>query len=354
MTRLLLLFAFACAFLFTNSIIAQNQSVPLFDFKQSISVFTAHALMNAAGFDGEWRKAGMHPLRIEVRKDLLTCLDSAYGAELHSFYTAHSGGNWSNWASYVLLTKGPPSFDLDYDPATTADGKSTELDMSGLSQVLSGFYVKADIPKLWQKYQRRFQELNDAFRPHAQKALDDIVTYCRLDKDYFSHRASRIHVVFSPLMSYFTAQNDNVNGELYLILGPQVSEPSAADFYHEALHQVLTPLTSRLDSSATSRLADLFVLAKSNGHIGYSHIDEAFVRTMGCVLAGRLFHQPDSTVLANVANEYKLGFILCPAIYEQLKQYEASHMTFAQYFPNFIASIDVEREKARWQDKNLK
>lgn len=67
------------------SVSAQETSPPLFDFNQDIRVFTAHAFMNAAGIDGEWRKAGMHPLRIEVRQYLTSTLDSSYLHKLREF-----------------------------------------------------------------------------------------------------------------------------------------------------------------------------------------------------------------------------------------------------------------------------
>lgn len=355
MTKLTYPIWVALVCLFTSQLQAQTPPPDFFDFRQNISIFTAHAIMNAAGFDGEWHKAGMHPLRIEVRKDLADRLDSSYLATLHSFFVAHDGGNWSNWASYVLLTNGPPTFELDYDTTTIPeDGNAAVRDMAELSPLLAEFYQKANIGQLWSQYEPRFQELNDEFRPHAASALQDISSYCRLEPGYFSKRASHIHVVFSPLMSYFTAQNDNVGNEIYLIFGPQVSEPSPAAFYHEALHTVIGPLTAQLDSTVTARFAPLFALATSGGHIAYAHIDEAFVRTLGCVLAGRLFHSPDSTVLEKVTDEYKLGFVLCLSIYEQLKQYEGSGMTFAQYFPTILANIDVEREKQRWQEFNPK
>ena len=334
---------------------AQDTSTTLFTFEQDIRVFTAQALQNAAGYDHEWRKEGMHPLRTEIRGELSRALDSSHVARLRAFRNACSG-DWSSWASYALLTNGPPDFELSYDPKTTPYGDRTRDDMVGLSPLLAEFYVKAQVPELWHKYGPRFQELNDQFRPYAGRALDDITRYCRLDKDYFSRKASRMHVVFAPLQSYFTAFTDKVGDEIYLVFGPQPSEPSPSSFYHEALHHVLSPLTQKLDTNVTNRFKELYALATSGGHIGYGHIDEAFVRTMGCVLAGKLFHQSDSTVLANVTNEYKLGFILCLAIYEQLKQYEASTVVFAQFFPQIIASIDVEREKQRWQEftKNAK
>ena len=328
---------------------AQDTSSTLFSFDQDIRVFTAQACLNAAGYDHEWQKDGMHPLRIEIRNELSHTLDSSFVQKLHAFRKACSG-DWSGWASYALLTNGPPDFRLSYDSKTTPYGDKTRDDMSGLSTLLAEFYVKAHVPALWQKYEPRFQDLSDQFRPHAHRALDDIRRYCRLDKDYFSHKASRMHVVFAPLQSYFTAFTDKVNNEIYLVFGPQPSEPSPSSFYHEALHHVLSPLTEKLDTNITTRFKELYALATSGEHIGYSHIDEAFVRTIGCILAGKLFHESDSTVLAHVTNEYKLGFILCLSIFEQLKGYEASSLTFGQFFPRILASIDVEREKHRWME----
>jgi hypothetical protein len=341
---------FLLVFLISSGLDAQHDtSDAFFSFKQDIRVFTAQACENAAGYDHEWRKAGMHPLRTEIRAELFSTLDSSYILKLRA-YDATCKGDWSSWASYALLTSGPPDFKLSYDPTTTPYGDKTRDDMPGLSSLLAEFYERAHIPALWQKYGPRLQAHSDKFRPYARQALDDITQYCRLDRNYFSGRASRIHVVFAPLESYFTAFTETIGDEIYLVFGPQVSEPSPSSFYHEALHHVLSPLTEKLDSNVTNRFRELYILATSEGHIGYGHIDEAFVRTLDCVIGGKRHGWSDSTVAANVTHEYKLGFILCLAIYEQLKTYEASKITFAQYFPRIIAGIDVEREKQRWRD----
>lgn len=332
---------------------AQQTVSSIFDFKADIRIFTAQALQNIAGEDHEWRKEGMHPLRSEIRRDLFRTLDSGFISKSRAFRNARDVG-WDAWASYALLTNGPPSFVLSYDSKTSPYADAVVKSLPGLSPLLAEFYIKADVPRLWEKYGPRFQALNDEFCPYADRALADIIRYCRLEDDYFSRNASRIHVQFAPMQSYFTAFTDKVDNEIYLIFGPQPSKPSPSSFYHEALHHVLTPLTDKLDSIATNRFKDLFALATSDGHIGYSHIDEAFVRTLGCVLAGKLNRDADSTVLAWVTTEYKLGFILCLPIYEQLKGYEATNITFQEYFPRILTNIDVEREKLRWLELTKK
>jgi len=327
---------------------AQDSLSSFFSFDQDVRVFTAQACENAAGYDHEWRKAGMHPLRTEIRAELFGKLDSSYILKLRA-YDATCKGDWSSWASYALLTNGPPDFELSYNPATTPYGDETKGDMPGLSSVLAEFYERAHIPVLWQKYGARLQAHSDEFRPYARQALDDIIQYCRLEMNYFSGRASRMHVVFAPMLSHFTAFNVRVGEEIYLVFGPQVSEPSPSSFYHEVLHEVISPLTQRLDTNVTGRFKELYTLATSGGHIGYGHIDEAFVRTLDCVIGGHRRGLPDSTITANVTNEYKLGFILCLAIHEQLKEYEASSETLVEFFPRIVANIKVDREKERWQ-----
>lgn len=330
---------------------AQEASGDLFNFEPDIRVFTAHAMMNAAGFTGEWRKEGMHPFRREVRAQLFSSLDSTYLKKLNDFYEARDGGNWSQWASAALLTDGPPSFTLKpYDKRTTTYDQDTESSVAAMTPSLAEFYLRARIPELWRRYRPQLQAFNNEFRPYAHQALEGIIAYCGLSADYFTHQVSRIHVLYSPLMSYYTAQTDKVNGEIFLVLGPQDSKPSTASFYHEALHHVVTPLTEKLDSATTKRFDQLFKLGSSGGHIGYSHFDEGFVRTLSCILSGKQFGYSDSTVLARVMNEYKLGFVLCPAIYEQLKRYESSQSTFVEYFPKIIAGIDIRKEVQRWND----
>jgi hypothetical protein len=331
---------------------AQEKSSGLFDFDQDIRVFTAHAFMNAAGNDGEWRKAGMHPVRTEIRKYLSDVLDSSYVQKLNEFASVDNRIAWPNWASYALLTDGPPEFKLAYDPKTTPYGEDTEKRMRGLSPLLAEFYVKARIPQLWAQYLQQLQNFNDEFRPYAQKALDDIIEYCRLPREYFAHRASRMHVVFSPLMSYFTAQTDRVNGEIYFIFGPQESKPSPSSFYHEALHHVTDPLVEKHHTLA-ERLGGLFAFTDSSGAIGYNQVEESFVRTLDKVLQGRLFSQSDSTVRARVLDEYNLGFVLCMAIYEQLPDYETSGLAFPDYYPTILTKIDIDKEKKRWGEHSV-
>jgi hypothetical protein len=325
-----------------------------FDFTSDVRLFTAYAFMNAAGNDAEWRPAGMHPLRIAVRKELGGRLDSTFLKRIRDFHFSH-GGSWSVYGFFALITSGPPDFQVSFDSSTSdEDCKNIEKAYAGLSDLLAEFYKKANIAQLWEKYQPLIQAENDRFKPFAPSALDDIESYCRLKKGFFAETSSRIHFQFCPLMLYFTGQTIKVNGEIWIIAGPQEGEPDESSFYHEALHHVISPLTATIDSTTAKRFADLFELAKSTTHLGYSYFDESFVRTLDYVIGGKRHGRPDSAIAAGLTHEYKFGFPLCLAILEQLKHYEASSMTFAEYFPIIIANIDVDREKRRWLELNNK
>jgi hypothetical protein len=319
-----------------------------FDFTSDVRLFTAYSFMNAAGNDAEWRSAGMHPIRVALRKDLEGRLDSTFLHKIREFNFSHNRGSWITYGPFALITEGPPHFRVSYDLATSEDAKEVEADCAGLSELLAEFYQKAHIVELWKKYQPIIQSQNDKYQRFAQGALDDIEAYCRLNKDYFAQISGRIHFQFCPLMLYFTGQTVKVNGEIWIIAGPQEGEPSESSFYHEALHHVISPLTATIDSTTAQRFADLFALANSTTHLGYGDFDESFVRTLDYVIGGKRQGKSDSAITVGLTHEYKLGFPLCLAILEQLKHYETSSMTFAEYFPKIIASIDVTREKRRW------
>jgi hypothetical protein len=335
-------------FLFTLSLNAQRTE-SLFGFNADVRLFTAYAFMNAAGNDGEWRKAGMHPIRVAVRKDLQGRLDSVFEKSIREYASHHGGGSWSGYGPFALITSGPPEFRVSYDSATSdAECRDIRDLYVGFSPLLAEFYKKANVAALWDKYRPLIQAENDLRKPFAQQAIDDITAYCRLNKDFFQKNANRIHFQLAPLLSYFTAQTARVNGDMYIIAGPQEGEPSEAEFYHESLHHVINPLVDALDSNTTNRFAGLFKLVDSTSQVGYGHFYEGFVRTLDKVISGKRFSESDSAVAQKVACEYKLGFILCTAIYDQLKHYEESRETFAEYFPMIVANIDVVRERERW------
>lgn len=331
---------------------SQRQS-GLFVFDSDERVFTAFAFMNAAGFDGEWRDEGMNPTRTKVREYVQARLDSSFRAIIKEFHFNHNQGSWTGYAPYALQTAGPPDFQMAYDPKTTDGGEELERDYEGLSILLSEFYEKAEIAKLWSEYRMQLQNENEKYEPYALQALSDIIEYCRVNSDFYTRKARQIHFMICPQMSYFTAQTTSINGDIYIIHGPTDSEPSPSAFYHEALHHLVDPLTEEY-SDMVNQSKELLALSKERANLGYDQwddvVNESFVRTIDKVVSGWRLNLSNEVVLSHIIDEYKLGFVLCPYIHEKLSQFEKRDLSFSEFFPEIISGIEIETEKTRWLD----
>lgn len=346
----------AVFFVLLTSVPGMTQVVPqhgnsLFNFTSDVRVFTAYAMLNASGGTGEWRRAGMHPLRIELRSDLAGNLTPAFQRKLRDFNQSH--GRILETYEYALLTDGPPYFHLNYDPKTTGSIAQSVQSDSGMSGLLAEFYKNAGIARLWKKYRPLIQAENDKYEPYAEMAVADVQSYCLLDSNYFSKSTRRIHFQFMPLLPYFASLTARVNGEIYLIAGPQEEKPDKTIFYYYLLARVAGPLV-RSDSAGVNRLSALYDSVKSKIDMKRGKwntlVTECFAEAMDIRMEEGIYHLDSAAVSASLADEYKFGFILCPAIYGRLAEYELSGKSFTGYFPAILESINLKDEEERWEE----
>jgi len=323
----------------------------LFDFSADARVFTAYAMMNAAGGGGEWRHAGMNPIRTELRDDLAGRIDSTLQRKITNFDESH--GRILEAYEAALLTDGPPDFHWSFNPKMTGDISETVESDSGLPALLAEFYRKAGIADLWAEYRPLIQAKNDRYKRFAEKAMQDVEAYCRLDSNYFSHSSRHIHFQFMPLLPYYASLTAWVNGDIYVIVGPQEDKPDKSIFYYHLLTRIALPL-ARSDSSDMARIEGLYDTVKSK--VGLKHgnwntlVAECFAEAMDIRLEKKLYDLDSSTVDSSLQTEYKYGFILCPTIYNSLEKYEGSTMAFGDYFPLIMRSVDLQQETERWND----
>ncbi len=323
----------------------------LFDFSADVRLFTAYAMMNAAGGGGEWRRAGMHPIRSELRADLAARIDTAFRRKIRNFDQSH--GRILETYELALLTTGPPDFRLSYNPKTTGDIAESVQSDSGLPELLAEFYEKADIADLWIKYRPLIQAENDKYKPFAEMAMNDVETYCHLDSNYFSSSSRRIHFQFMPMLPYFASLTARVNGDIYMIVGPQEDKPDRSIFYYYLLTRAAMPLV-RSDSVDVIRLDALYDAVKSKVEMRHGNwntlVAECFAEAMDIRLEKKLYDLDSSMVRQSLLSEYNLGFILCPTIYRSLEKYEESGKTFSDYFPLIMKRIDLRDETERWNN----
>lgn len=326
-----------------------QQRNSLFDFTSDVRVFAAYAMLNAAGGAGEWRRAGMDSIRSRLRSDLAGRLAPAFQRKLRSFNKSH--GRILETYEFVLLTDGPPDFHLAFDAKRTGSLAGGVQSDSGLPELLAEFYRKAGIARLWKKYRPLIQAENDEYRPYGDKAVADVESYCLLDSNYFSRSSRRIHFQYMPLLPYFVSLTARVNGDIYMIIGPQEDKPDKSIFYYQLLTRVTMPLV-RGDSSGADRLYALYDSVRSKIDMKHGNwkvlLAECFAEAIDIRMEEALYGLDSSTVQSALSREYGLGFILCPTIYERLQGYELSGKTFVDYFPTIMQSINLQEEKERW------
>lgn len=154
-------------------------------------------------------------------------------------------------------------------------------------------------------------------------------------------------------MSHFTAFFNEAGSDYWVISGPSAGEPDPSAFYHEPLHKIINPIVES-NANLTERLVVLVELAQQQLKGDYNNathlVCESFVRAIDRVLYGRHNHLKTDELRQIIDDEYRLGHILTFYLLENLPEYEASGKTLKEYYPILISNIDVEREKARWDE----
>jgi hypothetical protein len=330
-----------------SSVLAKGQNgKQLFTFEPDLRIFTVYAFYNAAGYNRDWLE--MHPIRIETRKYIGSVLDESFKEKIRDF-SNKIDLDWGTCAFYALNLDSAPSFNWSSD--------TSNLDLKnrckGFDNLLREFFKKANIQLLWDKYKKAFDSINYSYEPYSQKALNDIIIFTKIDKDFYTNYSGNIHFMICPLMSHWTACNYTVNNTLFLIQGPTDGKPGPYAFYHEALHPPLGPIIEKYKVFANNyqKLNDC-AQEKLKGQYNniISLLNECFVRTIDKYLSGQFRGLTEKKIRIMVEDEYKLGFIFCPYIYENIPQYLNSKKSLSDYYPILMANLDVAKEVERWRN----
>lgn len=327
------------------SAIGQSEK-QLFTFEPDLRIFTAYAFYNASGYDHDWLK--MDSIRIETRKYIDSILQDSYKVQIQN-YSSKTNLNWGECGFYALYLENAPSLKW----STVANNTDLKNKYPGLDTLLSDFYYKANIKYLWDKYKKFFSNTNYSYKPYAQKALNDIVMFTKIKSDFYSNYSSYIHFMICPLMSHWTAFNYTINDTLYLVQGPNNGELGPYVFYHEALHPPIGQIIEnhkelnvkwdKLNARAQEKL-------KGNYNDIIALLNECFVRTIDKYLSGQYAGLDEEKIKIRVEDEYKLGFIFCPYIYENIPQFLNSKKSLDEYYPLMMSNLNVDKEIERWDN----
>ena len=200
---------------------------------------------------------------------------------------------------------------------------------------------------------KRLDSINYSYQPYAQIAINDIISFTKIDKDYYSKYSGNIHFMINPLMSHWTAFNHEANNVLYLVQGPVQGEAGPGAFYHEALHPPIGAIIDK-HKDLLVNFEKLNDCAQEKLKGNYANIiallNESFVRTIEKYLFGQYYKMDSSEIRKIVEDEYKLGFIFSLYIYENIPEYLESKMSLEEYYPILMSNLDIEKEIDRWRN----
>jgi len=307
----------------------------------SEALFTVLAAINVAGYDDQLDAVSTHVFRHTLRTELASKnLESIFA--LKRFFRDHQiktpGAELSRYISYGLLINGPPDFDYrDPDMLRPPDVTSIE----GLSPLLAAFYREAGIGELWHRAQPFYDQMIAEYQEPAARAVLEANAYARNTTSGYLGRRFQIYVDL--LGAPNQIQTRSYGDDYFVVLTPS-PEPQIEGIRHAYLHYLIDPLGLKFSEDINKKHA-LGDYAQGAGaldeHYKIDFIDlatESLIKAM----ESRLDHKP---ALAEQA--MKEGFVLAPALAEQLALYEKQEVALRLYFPALFAGLDFKHEEQR-------
>ncbi len=305
------------------------------------ALFTVLAAINAAGYDDQIDALSTHVLRHALRTQLAARnLDSVF--ELKRFFRDHAlkdpNAELSRYISYGLLIDGPPDFGYrDPDMLRPPDVTSIE----GLSPLLAAFYREANLGEAWQRSQPLYDQVIAQYHEPVARAVLGVNAYLRNTTSGYLGR--RFQIFVDLLGAPNQVQTRSYGDDYFIVVTPSV-EPQIDGIRHAYLHYLVDPLGLKFSEDIQKKHA-LGDYAQGAGALA-EHYKTDFVdlatESLIKAIESRIDRKP---VLAEQA--LTEGFVLAPALAEQLALYEKQEVALRLYFPNLFAGLDFKREEQR-------
>jgi tetratricopeptide (TPR) repeat protein len=305
------------------------------------ALFTVLAAINMAGYDDQINAVSTSAFRHTLRTELATRnLNSV--ADLKRFFREHKLGDpnaeLSRYISYALLINGPPDFDYrDPDMVRPPDASSIE----GLSPLLAAFYKEANLAELWQRAQPFYERMIEQYHEPVTRAVLQVNSYARNTTSGYLGR--RFQVFVDLLGAPNQVQYRSYADDSFVVVTPS-AEPQIDGIRHAYLHYLIDPLGLKFSEEIDQKHA-LGDYAQGAGTLEDHYKTDFVDLATECVIKAiesRMDHKP---ALAEQA--MKEGFVLTPALAEQLELYEKQDVALRLYFPNLFDGLDFKREEER-------
>ena len=307
----------------------------------SETIFAVLAAINAAGYDAEADSPMNHPLRKAVR-DYLKAQDLPVVDELRGFVRAHrqkdAGAELSQYISYALVVNGPPDFAPRYNSSIVPPDVDA---LYGFTPLMVRFYQDAHIAELWKKAQSAYDQAIAQYQAPVARAVLESNAYLRNDTAGYLGRRFQIYLAL--LAAPNQVQERSYVDDFFVVVTP-APQPHIDQIRHGYLVYLLDPLAIKYaDTVMTKRGLGDYALGSPILNDQYK--SDFTLLTTQCLIKAvesRLDRKP-----AEVEQALREGFVLTPAIDEQLDGFEKQEQSMRLYFPALIEGIDLKREEQR-------
>jgi tetratricopeptide (TPR) repeat protein len=305
------------------------------------ALFTVLAAINVAGYDDQNESPSTHAFRHTVRVELgARNLESI--AALKRFFRERrlqdQNAELSRYISYALLINGAPDFEYR-DPDMIRPPDATSLE--GLSPLLAAFYKEARLEELWQRSQRFSDTMIEQYHEPVSRAVLQANAYLRNTTSGYLGR--RFQIFVDLLGAPNQVQTRSYADDYFVVVTPS-AELQIDGIRHAYLHYVVDPLTVKFSDDIQKKhaLGDYAQGAPALEERYKSNFLELANESMIKAIESRMDRKP-----AAVEQALKEGFVLTPALAEQLALYEKQEVALRLYFPNLITGLDFKREEQR-------
>jgi tetratricopeptide (TPR) repeat protein len=305
------------------------------------TIFAVMVALNASGFDSDKDSSTNSPLRKQIRDHFAAQNYESLGA-LRRFVRDHRlkdpSADLGQYISYALSVGDPPSFEYRYD-ASVLPPDVARLD--GFTPLLAAFYKDAHLSDLWKQaqpfYDQAIAQLHD---PVALGVLQANL-YLRNTTSGYLGRRFQIYVdLFGPPNQ---VQTRSYLDDYFVVVTPATDPPVEA-IRHSYLHYLLDPVPMKF-SKAVEEKRGLADYAQGSSILEDQYKTDFILLTTECLIKAvesRIDRKP-----AQVEQALREGFVLTPAIAEQLVEFEKQEVSLRLYFPELIGAIDLAREAQR-------
>lgn len=308
-------------------------------------LFAVMCALHAAGYEAEVSIADIHPVRAQLRGDLLQLQGPATEA-LRTFYREHllpdSAANLSRYISYALVVGPPPKFEIKM---RREDLPPDVLALEGFNEILAAFYLEARVERLWERVQPLYeQELTRLRQPVGQVVLVATSYVRAVDRPL----AGRTFTIYLEPMVGGKVNFRSIHDHYSVVISPTAGTP-VDDIRHAYLHYLLDPLGVRYQRAVSTRQV-LHQFAGRATRLAAEYRDDFFAFVTECLVRAvelRLKNLPPAKLAEAIDQNERDGFILVRAFNQGLEKYEQAEPAMMFYYPELITGIDVAQEAQR-------